>query len=76
MLVSYRKVKYLKIVINKLYILKLEVIENSFWLMDYVKKYSGYVWFVYFYLLFLLSKSYYGEIDGIIKSKKKMFVGL
>lgn len=44
--------------------------------MDYVKKYSGYVWFVYFYLLFLLSKSYNGEIDGIIKSKKKMFVGL
>lgn len=71
MLVSYRKAKYLKTLTNKLYISKLEVIENSFWSTDYAKKYSGYVRFAYLYLSPSSSKSHYGEIDGTIKSKKK-----
>lgn len=70
MLVSYRKAKYLKTLTNKLYISKLEVIENSFWSTDYAKKYSGYVRFAYLYLSPSSSKSHYGEIDGTIKSKK------
>ena len=63
--------KYLKTLTNKLYISKLEVIENSFWSTDYAKKYSGYVRFAYLYLSPSSSKSHYGEIDGTIKSKKK-----
>lgn len=75
-MVSYRKAKYLKTLTNKLYISKLEVIENSFWSTDYAKKYSGYVRFAYLYLSPSSSKSHYGEIDGTIKSKKKKLLGM